>query len=248
MTTAMTRRRRGDFATTTTTTTRRRRRRSDEDDDAATTTTRRGRRRGDDTAGRRGDDTECCHRNVATEMMPPKCPPRRGEAGTTTASLLWAQCSSQRLQDVPLAILSLPGLLQGVFIRFGLRRADNPKLLTNLEPNPKTWQPRSPTPPTSPETWLGELPASLRRSRPGCGEKAGGGRPRSRPPSPPLPGALTVAAAPKYFAALAAVPGLHNRCSPRPRRSDPGSDSLPSVTGLRWRCWGPGGEGSGGDG
>ena len=137
------------------------------------TTTRRGRRRGDDTAGRRGDDTECCHRNVATEMMPPKCPPRRGEAGTTTASLLWAQCSSQRLQDVPLAILSLPGLLQGVFIRLGLRRADNPKLLTNLEPNPKTWQPRSPTPPTSPETWRGELPASLRRSRPGCGEKAG---------------------------------------------------------------------------
>ena len=136
------------------TTTRRRRRRSDEDDDAATTTTRRGRRRGDDTAGRRGNDTECCHRNVATEMMPPKCPPRRGEAGTTTASL-------------------------------------------------------------------------------------------------PLPGALTVAAAPKCPAAPPAslqCPGPHNRCSPRPRRSDPGSDSLPSVTGFRWRCWGPGGEDSGGDG
>ena len=78
--------------------------------------------------------------------MPPKCPPRRGEAGTTTASLLWAQCSSQRLQDVPLAILSLPGLLQGVFIRFGLRRADNPKLLTNLEPNPETLAASEPHP------------------------------------------------------------------------------------------------------
>ena len=64
-----------DDATRTTTRRRRRRRRGD-DDDAATTTTRRGRRRGDDAAGRRGDDTECCHRNVATEMMPPRRCPR----------------------------------------------------------------------------------------------------------------------------------------------------------------------------
>ena len=142
--------------------------------------------------------------------MPPKCPPRRGEAGTTTASLLWAQCSSQRLQDVPLAILSLPGLLQGVFIRLGLRRADNPKLLTNLEPNPKTWQPRSPTPPTSPETWRGELPASLRRSRPGCGPDRPAHRcqvpsqslqpPNTLQPSLQCP-AFTIAAAPGLAAA-----------------------------------------------
>ena len=161
MTTAMTRRRRGDDATTTTTTTRttttttrRRRRRSDEDDDAATTTTRRGRRRGDDTAGRRGDDTECCHRNVATEMMPPKCPQRRGKAGTTTASLPLPRCPHSRC---------------------------------------------SPQMPCSP-------PASLQ------------------------------------------CPGPSQSLQPRPRRSDPGSDSLPSVTGFRWRCWGLGGEDSGGDG
>ena len=125
-----------------------------------------------------------------------------------------AQCSSQRLQDVPLAILSLPGLLQGVFIRFGLRRADNPKLLTNLEPNPKTWQPRSPTPPTSPETWRGELPASLRRSRPGCGEKAGRREAEVPTAQPTAARCPHNRCSPQILCSLAAVPGLHNGCSP----------------------------------